>query len=1222
MTLLRDVIDIPEEVHASDFVLSLTDGVAHVDETVRQYVVTPALANAFDQALGLVESAVTSGGSQAAFLHGSFGSGKSHFMAVLHAILGGNAAARGIPELAPTIARHDGALQGRKFLRLAYHLIGARSLEGALFLGYLDQVRRLHPDASLPALHQTDGLLGDAERLRVRLGDEAFFGGLNGGTGGTGYWGAFAGGWNLERYQLARLASPDDPERRQLVDALARTYFQAYAQSAEYVDIDTGLRVIAEHGASLGYSGVVLFLDELVLWLATRVADPDWVASEGSKVAKLVESADARRPIPLISFIARQRDLRDFLGDTAPGAEQAAIADTFRWWEDRFDRITLGDANLPFVASKRLLQPRSPEAKRVLDEAFAHLDRRPDVWNTLLDGISSDPQHRGADEAAFRLTYPFSSALVSALRALSSLMQRDRTALKVMQQILVDQRDELEVNDLVPAGDVFDYVVEGNQALDAAMERHFAAARRLYHERFEPVLQRDHHLTAEEAERQGRRAPYGVDDRLAKTLLLAGLVPQVSALRDLDAGRLAALNHGTIRSPLPGQESTTVLTKLRQWQPQVPEIKLSGDGRNPTVAIQLADVDYQSILDRVRNEDNAGTRRRLLRELVWSAFGIPYDPNLFRRQEYPLVWRGSRRYVDLAYGNVVDTSDVPDEILWHGDERWRVVIDYPFDEDSGRSPVDDLARVDDLTQRAGAARTIVWLPRFLSGDRLRDLGRLVQLNYLFGGDGSRFDANADHLSVTDRGQARAILQTMRDSLHQLLLGVLQQAYGAQAPNPGDVEIAQGHDRVLASLDRGLAVQEPVGATLKLAFENLLDQLLRYSYPAHPAFEPSGSELRPAELRLALQFVERARQEPNGRVPVGNSPERSTLRRVCNPLGLGEMLENTYVLDEGTNFPWRNRFTQAMGRDHVVGTVTVGQLRGWLDADAVRGLTPAVGNLVIASWAVIADRAWYRHGGPLGRTPALEQVSDDMELREQQLPSEQVWRTAGRRASTLLGAKPAGFLSGRQLTAFATEVRNRASGLETEASRLEQVLRNHAGDLGLDLTAATGRLATAAASVRLLGEIKRAHRDSDVIDVVAGALLPAEDHIVARSMTEAGNVVHAVTNTPWELIRALREVNDDRRDEAQEILRRLKEASEVDEFQQGLPDAVHQAWAAASAVLTTTVIPPGQPVTPPSAAEPDSQIVDAGDLNPALSALRQFADKHPEARIRVSWRIEP
>ena len=82
-TLLRDVLDIPEQAGAEDYVLRLTDSIepAVIARTVDEYVVTPALAEAFDTALGLVAESMTSGVSRGAFLTGSFGSGKSHFMA-------------------------------------------------------------------------------------------------------------------------------------------------------------------------------------------------------------------------------------------------------------------------------------------------------------------------------------------------------------------------------------------------------------------------------------------------------------------------------------------------------------------------------------------------------------------------------------------------------------------------------------------------------------------------------------------------------------------------------------------------------------------------------------------------------------------------------------------------------------------------------------------------------------------------------------------------------------------------------------------------------------------------------------------------------------------------------------------------------------------------------------------------------------------------------------
>ena len=84
MTPIRELIDIPERVHRDDFVLRLAEGVAQPGETPRTYVVTQQLADAFDRALDLIKGALASGSSKAAYLHGSFGSGKSHFMAVLH----------------------------------------------------------------------------------------------------------------------------------------------------------------------------------------------------------------------------------------------------------------------------------------------------------------------------------------------------------------------------------------------------------------------------------------------------------------------------------------------------------------------------------------------------------------------------------------------------------------------------------------------------------------------------------------------------------------------------------------------------------------------------------------------------------------------------------------------------------------------------------------------------------------------------------------------------------------------------------------------------------------------------------------------------------------------------------------------------------------------------------------------------------------------------------
>ena len=64
---------------------------------------------------------------------------------------------------------------------------------------------------------------------------------------------------------------------------------------------------MSRHAQALGYDALILFLVELVLWLASHAADSVFVSREGQKVVKLVEATLSIRPIPIVRFIARQR---------------------------------------------------------------------------------------------------------------------------------------------------------------------------------------------------------------------------------------------------------------------------------------------------------------------------------------------------------------------------------------------------------------------------------------------------------------------------------------------------------------------------------------------------------------------------------------------------------------------------------------------------------------------------------------------------------------------------------------------------------------------------------------------------------------------------------------------------------------------------------------------------------------------------------------------------
>ena len=123
-----------------------------------------------------------------------------------------------------------------------------------------------------------------------------------------------------------------------------------------------------------------------MLWLAGYIGDHVKVSIEAQKVSKLVESAELERPAPVISFVPRQRDLRDLVTKAAAGNEVTSLFDTLKYWDGRFDHIPLTDNNLPAIVHQRLLKPKDDAAKAALDDAFAKSTSVPaQTWDILLD---------------------------------------------------------------------------------------------------------------------------------------------------------------------------------------------------------------------------------------------------------------------------------------------------------------------------------------------------------------------------------------------------------------------------------------------------------------------------------------------------------------------------------------------------------------------------------------------------------------------------------------------------------------------------------------------------------------------------------------------------------------------------------------------------------------------------------------------------------------------
>ena len=1213
MTLIRDLIDIPERVHRDDFVLRLAEGVTRPAETLRTYVVTPQLADAFDRALDLIRGALTSGSSKAAYLHGSFGSGKSHFMAVLHLLLQEHGSARATEGLEGVVTRHDDWLVGKRFLLVPYHMIGKPSLEAAVLGGYAARVANLHPDAPAPGVYRTEGLFEDARRQRARMGDESFFAELSAATsstgGGAAGWGDLSAHWDASSFETALGAPAGAEERSRLVAALIDSFFRGYRDVARgsgeaFVPLDEGLAIVSRHARDLGYDALVLFLDELILWLATHAADLGFLNEEGPKVSKLVEAETAGRPIPIVSFVARQRDLRELVGEQVTGALQLGFADVLQWWEARFERITLEDRNLPEIAARRVLRPRNEAARQQIDQAYADTEKvRREVFETLLT-----PR---ADSSMFRKVYPFSPALIETLVAVSSLLQRERTALKVMLQILVDRRETLDLGEIVPVGDLFDAIAEGDEPFTEGTRHHFENARNLYRRKLLPLIERRHGISKAEAETRPKndKAAHALraEDRLAKTLLLSALAPEVEVLKNLTATRLAALNHGSIRTPIEGREGQEVLRRCRAWAAEIGEVRIGDDPANPTITVQLSAVDTESILADADRHDNAGNRRRLIREILFNELGIEDRDELMLYHE--ITWRGTQRRFEVIFANV---WELPDESLsTRADER-KVVVDFPFDE-PGHTPADDLARLNDFRRRDARARTLVWLPSFLSASAQRDLGTLVKIDHVLAGE--RLRDFATHLSPVDQASARELLRNQQSQLRQRLIHYLEGAYGVEHPTPGSVDESHPPAEHFQSLDPAFDPQPPARANLRDALGSLFDQMCSSQYPAHPDF---GAPARIATLRRVHEQVSRAVQEQEGRVAIDKTL-RASMTQIAVPLRLGEMGETHFVLGRH----WFSHF------ERLARPLTVAKLREAIDQPSRMGLPKAAANLVILVYADQADLAFRRHGGPW--TAKLDDLPDDVELLEEELPVQEAWKTAIERAGKVFGMTVSPLRNASNVSDLAERLGETAKEKTVACDELVERLASIGADFSIEEDGAK-RLRTARAT-RALVQSLAALRGRARIEKLAEIRPETSLEAMGTSFRKAADVLDVLERTHWTLFASLGRLKDDRADAAQRFVRELTEAMAADEYAVALGHRLPDLENRAVDLLARPVEPPPPtpPPTPPGkegASVREGVIVDEGShsdldrerLRAVTTRLEALFSEEPTARLELTWKL--
>lgn len=1133
---LGEIFDIPESA-GDTFVLKLSDSVSDHDKlkaTIDSYVITDEIAGNLNAALGYVDRALTTGNNQGVYLTGSFGSGKSHFMAVLFALLAAEPATRDVPELQPLITEHTGTGHaiGRNLLQLPFHFLDSTSIEDTIFKGYLKHLEALHPEAPLPVLHASEGLFADADSTRAAMGDEAFFARLNeahsgpegvrtpgaasasspaagaaapavtGGVdfgalmGAAGVDTAGANDWTAASYQTARATTASESQRRNLSSALTETLFTAYRTHSQWIPLADGLAEIARHAKSLGYEGVVLFLDELILWLMFQ-RSAELFNNEAQKLTLLVESGQGQLAVPVISFIARQYDLATWKDSSVEaGRELEARRQSFKHQEGRFNDIQLGSRNLPMIAHKRLLRPLNDTAEMKLSRAFTELKLNGDVMNVLLDGVNTDENHQASDLERFKLTFPFSPALIDTLISLSSIMQRERTALKVMETMLIDKRSSMTIDGVIPVGDSFDYLLAGNEKMGNDAARRFALGKKFWNDKLRPLILKTHELPASTRDEDVADTPAGAELRIGKTLILSAIAPEVPALKQMTASRLAHLNHGSIRTPFRGGDVSMVLKIVRTWAGEFPEVIITPGVKNPTITLKLEDVPWEAVIAQARSQDTEVRRARKIRTLLAEAFGIAsVEAGADGSYARTVTWRGTDRTVEFVFGNVRDRADLPDHFFTPGFEgTLRIIVDVPFDEPD-HSVAEDHTRVKALAGSVTTAPfTAIWLPHFLSAERMEKLGELVIIDHVLTENGWR--DYTQNVAADDREAIRQMLKQRQLTLTNQLVLWLEEVYGVDSGQ----EFAIGQEP-LKTLDPALAVSKPRGASLADATDNLITTLYHQKFPDHPRYETDRSLTR-ADFGKVVEVLRTAAADAQGRADMP-ADARKACRTILPALGIGSVHESHLVFTAdnagtviNTGIPQRLR---ANGLD-LTGPVSVGAVEsavGEINPNA--GFTDLTEDLYVCAWAAMTNRSWVDHSREI-EAPAFRDLDYRMELRPVVLPDAAEWDTALEIAGRLFGVLTGSHCTAANLRSLQSAVLEQVEEQRRDASQYSENLGAVQGALGVSTVTKRSRLADATSAL-----LETLHRDgANALALVThlAAARTADDRILGATVDEA------------------------------------------------------------------------------------------------------------------------
>jgi len=783
---IRDVFDLPITVPRCIVKIVDFDDEKTLHENIGDYVISATVAEELQLLVErIVSSCVRQEAGEGHYVHGSFGSGKSHFMAILGLILENNPAVWTKDHAAIRAIRGDHGewLADHRILVIPVYMLGQSGLQEACYNAANARLQRL----SVPLCEFSDSsnVISSFRSDAERYGDVVYD--------------RFQEATGISRKRFDQMAAAHQESMDELARMILGFRDPSRAERAQlYPDkFSDGMAALSLHAQEHGFAGIVFLVDELILYLTGKPGRE--YLDEFNDLVALADNSALDRAVPLWVVVAKQRNIAETVPDDM---SQQDIYEAMEHHKDRFPVTTeLADTELVPIVEERVLRVRSEMGKplgKVIDDTLGGLGD--DVRATLLHDLTPED---------FRRVYPFHPALIRTLIDVSARLSRERAAIRLLYELLIERHPDLSIGSLVPYASLFDAVFLREGITGGSRNVELEAVHQTYYERLAPLIC-ETYGEGEQAERACL---------IVKTVLLSGLSKTMRD--DVTVERILHLNYQDLSGRTQFGSYQAVAQILSDLDNRSELVRFIPNPTNPAlgvVSITLASgAQLSDVLKRVqvnwrqRLDAFAGLMHDVLEKQIQSG-EIP---------NYERVWRGSRRRGRVRFANVAGLS-LNDMTVANGDE-FTLFIDYPFDADVAHSRADDRKVIDLARDRLPPLPLGFWLPDEFTIDDLRDLEEYAKLIEVESNPKQYLDeygrSQQEALETKLAGQKRSKAHVLRDRLVQVYKG------------PG-ASVAFLDPAIAPSLDA-----ERLGAALDRIADAVCDRL----YPHHPRFPTEATQ---------------------------------------------------------------------------------------------------------------------------------------------------------------------------------------------------------------------------------------------------------------------------------------------------------------------------------------------------------------------------------------------